>query len=116
MPPLAKVLSTLDRLYLLHSDYQMKKHFSKFSWQVLSATIGFIIFYYLPINAHSTVLATGRDHTCGIKNHNHLTCWGNNKWDQATLPNETTFIQVSAGQNYTCGIQTDNTVICWASG
>ncbi len=61
------------------------------------------------------VLATGINHTCGLRQDGTASCWGDDYRGQATPP-PGTFIELSAGFEHTCGLRGDGSVVCWGSG
>jgi alpha-tubulin suppressor-like RCC1 family protein len=72
-----------------------------------------------------SVLAVGREHSCGIKTDSTLWCWGGNANGELGLSaadvashgptqvGSATWTAVAGGGGYTCGIQTTGTLWCW---
>ena len=58
-------------------------------------------------------IATGRDHTCGLRTDNTISCWGSNVVGESEPPDGITFTDIAASYDHTCGIATDSRAICW---
>ena len=65
-----------------------------------------------PPDGEFTQVSAGREHTCGIRTDQTVSCWGGNSYGQGDAP-DGEFTEVSAGDYYTCGIRTDQTPTCW---
>ncbi len=59
-----------------------------------------------------TALEAGMFHTCGVRNDDTLTCWGDNAYGQNAVRGGR-FIAVSASGLHSCGIRTDGSLTCW---
>ena len=70
-------------------------------------------------------IATGGEHTCGIKADNTIWCWGLNdsgqlgsgsnarSSEEIDITPDTNWLLVATGTNHTCAIRDDNTLWCW---
>ncbi len=59
-------------------------------------------------------VAIGTDHSCGLRTHGRIECWGSNRYGESDPP-DSTFSAVSAGTFHSCGLRTDKTIQCWGS-
>ena len=53
-----------------------------------------------------------RSHACGIGPERRISCWGEDRWGQASPP-DGEFVAVSAGGSHTCALRTDGDAACW---
>ena len=57
-------------------------------------------------------IATGRQHTCGLKTDRSVVCWGSSSEGQATSPGGE-FVAISAGTHHSCGLRPNGEAVCW---
>ena len=57
-------------------------------------------------------VSAGFSHTCGLRTDRSVTCWGDNRYHEASAPSGE-FVAVSAGSSFSCGLRTDRSVTCW---
>lgn len=57
-------------------------------------------------------LTAGPLHTCGVRTHGAVQCWGDNSYGPAA-PSSRKFVSVNPGDSHTCGPRIDGTVECW---
>ena len=66
-----------------------------------------------------TVIGAGWKHSCGIRTHQSLLCWGitgtssDNYGQVDNAPSGGTFLSLSAGDTHSCAIDTTGRIQCW---
>ena len=68
-----------------------------------------------PPNESFVKLASGFDHTCGLKGDGTVLCWGDNSYGQINPPSEQ-FVYISSGYRYSCGVTQTGSIECWGAG
>ena len=75
-----------------------------------------------------TSVASGFQHTCGLRRDGRLRCWGDGATGQlgtgdlalrevpTLVMSEATFTSVAAGIGHTCALETAGRVRCWGDG
>ena len=96
------------------------------SWD--SSSLTFVIDLILQTcDVPSVSFAIGFEHSCVLKLHNSLSCWGNNEYGQlgdGSTVSSNTPVQVSgidpeevfqiiAGYRHTCAVMFDRSILCW---
>lgn len=72
-----------------------------------------------PIGAFTSVSA-GSWHSCALRTHGTIACWGANGQGQVSPPDETissagTYTQVAGGGSHTCALRINRTIVCWGN-
>ena len=57
-------------------------------------------------------LSVGAYHSCALSEVGRVRCWGDQRFGQSVVPDET-FSMISAGGAHTCGLTLTQDVICW---
>ena len=60
-------------------------------------------------------VTAGSSHSCGIRDDDAITCWGDS-WAGETVAPNGAFRTVAIGDWQSCGIRVDDTITCWGSG
>jgi hypothetical protein len=61
-------------------------------------------------------VASGGEHSLGLKNDGSIVAWGSNSWGQCNIPSPNTgFIAISAGYLHSLGLRQDSSIVAWGS-
>lgn len=59
-------------------------------------------------------VALGPEHGCGLRPFSgKITCWGTDRYGQASPPSGAYFLSVSAGETFSCGLTVAEGKVCW---
>ena len=64
-------------------------------------------------------LAVSYGHACSVSFRGRVTCWGDDRDAQATVPDtlpRDNIVEVDVGRRHTCALSVNGTVICWGAG
>ena len=58
-------------------------------------------------------ISSGEWHTCALRPDGEAVCWGANRYEQASPPEDERFGAISSGGSHTCALRFDGGAVCW---